>query len=85
MLAAMADAGTLSKGKCNTLSHLSITRIQSSRWQMEAKLDEDVFSKPPITMRGAGQKSHRPDSDLRIRRVWSGRANRFSGAGVGRV
>ena len=43
MLAAMADAGTLSKGKCNTLSHLSITRIQSSRWQMEAKLSESVF------------------------------------------
>ncbi len=40
----MKEAGTLSQGKGDTLSPLGLTKKQSSRWQMEAKLDEDEFA-----------------------------------------
>lgn len=43
ILRGMADAGSLGKGKSDTLSHLGIHRHQSSRWQRIAKVPETVF------------------------------------------
>lgn len=53
MLAAMEkQEGRRGNKTLPQLADIGITKMQSSRWQMEAKLDEDVFDKPPITMRG---------------------------------
>ena len=45
MLAAMKEAGEFGPGKPNMLLGLGVSVIQSSRWQTEAKLDED---QPPV-------------------------------------
>ena len=51
MLAAMEGKGEHGGDRKSSdivsLENIGITKKQSSRWQMEAKLDEDVFAKPP--------------------------------------